>query len=70
MVVESIIRLARELSITTVAEGIENERQLEFLRSISCDIGQGFYFARPMPVDAFENKVLHGLLEEPKPDGN
>lgn len=70
VVVESIIRLARELSITTVAEGIENERQLEFLRSISCDIGQGFYFARPMPVDAFENKVLHGLLEEPKPDGN
>ena len=70
VVVESIIRLARELSITTVAEGIENERQLEFLRSISCDIGQGFYFARPMPVDAFENKVLHGPLAEPKPDGN
>ena len=70
VVVESIIRLARELSITTVAEGIENERQLEFLRSISCDIGQGFYFARPMPVDAFENKVLHGPLAEPKSDGN
>ena len=70
VVVESIIRLARELSITTVAEGIENERQLEFLRSISCDIGQGFYFARPMPVEAFENKVLHGPLTESKTDGN
>lgn len=66
VVVESIIRLARELSITTVAEGIENELQLAFLKSISCDIGQGFYFARPMPVEEFEGKMLHCPLTEPK----
>lgn len=57
VVVESIIHLAKALSITTVAEGIENKEQLEFLKSISCDIGQGFYYARPMPVEQFEQLV-------------
>ena len=54
VVIESIIHLARSLSIITVAEGIENEVQLEFLKSIHCDIGQGFYFAKPMPIEEFE----------------
>ncbi|MDO4275844.1 MAG: EAL domain-containing protein [Eubacteriales bacterium] len=58
VVIESMIHLARALSITTVAEGIENEVQLEFLKRIKCDIGQGFYFAKPMPVEEFENTIL------------
>lgn len=58
MVIESMIHLARALSITTVAEGIENEGQLAFLESIHCDIGQGYYFAKPIPVDQFENIIL------------
>lgn len=63
MVIESIIHLAKALSITTVAEGIENEVQLEFLKSISCDIGQGFYFAKPMPVDEFEQIAYSPVAE-------
>ena len=59
IVIESVIHLAKALSITTVAEGIENETQLEFLESIHCDIGQGYYFARPMPAEEFERTVLH-----------
>ena len=58
VVIESMIHLAKSLSITTVAEGIENEIQLEFLRSISCDIGQGYYFAKPMPIEEFEQSIL------------
>lgn len=57
VVIESVIHLARALSITTVAEGIENEVQLNFLKSISCDIGQGYYYARPMPAEEFEKKL-------------
>lgn len=59
IVIESVIHLARALSITTVAEGIENLAQLEFMKSIHCDIGQGYYFAKPMPVEEFERTVLH-----------
>lgn len=60
IVIESVIHLAKALSITTVAEGIENEVQLDFMKSIHCDIGQGFYFAKPMPVEEFERTVLGG----------
>ena len=58
VVIESIIHLARALSITTVAEGIENKVQLEFLEAVQCDIGQGYYFAKPMPVEEFERRIL------------
>ncbi|MCH1984350.1 EAL domain-containing protein [Ruminococcus sp. OA3] len=57
-IIRNMIQLAEDLSIVTVAEGIETRRQMEFLKSISCDIGQGYYFARPMPVDKFEELVF------------
>lgn len=58
LVIESMVHLARALSITTVAEGIENEEQLAFLRSIHCDIGQGYFFAKPVPIEQFEQNIL------------
>lgn len=53
-VVDSIVRMARALSIETVAEGVEISSQVEMLRRIGCDLIQGFVFAKPMPIDAFE----------------
>jgi EAL domain-containing protein (putative c-di-GMP-specific phosphodiesterase class I) len=49
---EAIIRLARELDLDTVAEGIEDPVQLETLRKLGCHLGQGFLFARPMSASA------------------
>jgi EAL domain-containing protein (putative c-di-GMP-specific phosphodiesterase class I) len=43
--------MAHGLGIDVVAEGIETERQAERLRELGCDRGQGFLFARPMPVE-------------------
>jgi EAL domain-containing protein (putative c-di-GMP-specific phosphodiesterase class I)/CheY-like chemotaxis protein len=48
--VESIVVLARRLGVRTVAEGIETQEQLEILLDLDCDVGQGFLFAKPMPV--------------------
>ncbi len=45
----TIVQLARTLRLQTVAEGIETYEQLERLRALGCDYGQGYYFARPMP---------------------
>ena len=70
VVIESIIHLAKALSITTVAEGIENEVQLRFLQSVSCDIGQGYYFAKPMPADEFEERILGPRRPDDPPLGH
>ncbi len=64
IVIESVIHLAKALSITTVAEGIENDVQLDFMKSICCDIGQGYYFAKPMPAEEFERLLLKKEQED------
>lgn len=48
-VVESTVRLARSLGMSTVAEGVEREQTFELLAEIGCDAAQGYYIARPMP---------------------
>ena len=56
-ILEKIVQIAKEFSIETVAEGVETVAQLSFLKEIHCDVAQGYFFARPMPVTAFEEYV-------------
>jgi EAL domain-containing protein (putative c-di-GMP-specific phosphodiesterase class I) len=49
--VRVIVELARVRGLRVVAEGIETERQLEALRALGCDHGQGYLFARPLEAD-------------------
>ena len=51
-IVRSIIELARNLGLETVAEGVEDEEVCDRLTSLGCDYVQGFAIARPMPADA------------------
>ncbi len=51
-IVRTIIELARVLGMDVVAEGIETREQYRLLRNLGCRFGQGFLFARPMPVEA------------------
>jgi EAL domain-containing protein (putative c-di-GMP-specific phosphodiesterase class I) len=51
-IVQTIVELARVLGMDVVAEGIETEEQLELLQGMGCRYGQGYLFARPMPVNA------------------
>ncbi|MBC8529962.1 EAL domain-containing protein [Christensenellaceae bacterium NSJ-44] len=53
-VVDAIVSLARELKMDTVAEGIETQEQLEFLRQVHCDRVQGYIYSRPLPIPEFE----------------
>ena len=59
-VMTSIIRMAKWLNIVVVAEGVETQTQIDFLRSVGCDEVQGYYYSKPMPVDAFT-----ALLRDP-----
>ena len=50
----SIVQLARNLGLEPLAEGIETEEQRQFLIAHGCDLGQGFYFSRPVPAGEIE----------------
>jgi diguanylate cyclase (GGDEF)-like protein/PAS domain S-box-containing protein len=49
-IVEAVISLARALNLRTVAEGIETTEQLDRLRTLGCELGQGYYFSEPLPA--------------------
>ncbi|MCG8510536.1 MAG: EAL domain-containing protein [Rhodospirillales bacterium] len=55
--VEAIINMARSLGLEVVAEGVETDGQMDFLRACGCDVAQGYYFSKPIPGDRFETLV-------------
>lgn len=57
-IVRSIITLAHTLKMDVIAEGIETAEQIDLLRSLSCEYGQGYFFAKPLPPEEVE-----GLFE-------
>lgn len=59
VITATIIALANGLSLEVVAEGVENEQQLAFLRQHGCDTVQGFFYSRPLPPDEFSQFVRH-----------
>jgi diguanylate cyclase (GGDEF)-like protein len=57
-IVSSTIGLSRQLGLSVIAEGIENRATADFLVSMGCEEGQGYFFGRPMPAGEFEAKFL------------
>ncbi|KQT18994.1 MULTISPECIES: EAL domain-containing protein [unclassified Bradyrhizobium] len=62
-IVGSTIGLSKQLGLTVVAEGIENKATADFLVSMGCEEGQGYFFGRPMPAEAFEKQFLAVQIE-------
>jgi EAL domain-containing protein (putative c-di-GMP-specific phosphodiesterase class I) len=62
-ITRAVIALADSLGLETVAEGIEEVAQIAFLRREGCDVGQGFYFSRPVPAEALSRLILDGGLD-------
>lgn len=56
--VRHIMELAHSLDLQVIAEGFETGEQVEFFRELGCDLFQGYYFARPMPLDELLTKYL------------
>lgn len=53
-IVHSVIQIANNLGMQTVAEGVEDAPHVEMLRQFGCDSIQGYYFSKPLPVEEFE----------------
>ena len=58
IMVRTIIQLAHSLDLEVVAEGVEEERHLAYLRELGCDQLQGYLFDKPLDADAFYSKWL------------
>ncbi len=56
----AILALAKSLQLKVVAEGVETQEQLNFLRHYSCDIAQGYYYSRPLPAADFLDYLRRG----------
>lgn len=56
-IIASIVRMAKWLNVTCIAEGAETFRQVEFLKNIGCEFAQGYYYSKPIPQDEFEKLV-------------
>lgn len=59
IVMKHTISMAKDLQMEVIAEGIETEEHVEFLKKSNCDVGQGYYFSKPMPLLEFENKFIN-----------
>ena len=67
-ITRAILAMGKTLSLTVVAEGVETEEQINFLRQFSCDEMQGFYFSKPVTPDSFaEFMGRHMHIPSPAP---
>lgn len=62
-IVSAVIRIAKSKKIETIAEGIETIGQAEILKQSGCDLAQGYFFGKPMPVDRFEEFMAEKARE-------
>lgn len=63
-VIENIIRMAKELNMSIVSEGIETEKELRYMSDMDCDIAQGYLFDKPLTHDEFEKRLVQVYYPE------
>lgn len=57
-IMNSVISMSKQLGLTVITEGVETFEQVEYLRGTGCDMFQGYYFAKPMAVENFEERYM------------
>lgn len=56
VILASIVDMAKKLGIHTLVEGVETQEQYEFMKKIGCELIQGYYFSKPLPLEEFHNR--------------
>ena len=64
ILIRDVIELGKHLRMVIITEGVENLEQSDFLEEIGCDIVQGYYYGRPMPIENFERLIEENYKEE------
>ena len=64
-IIKSVVTMAKDIGIKTLAEGVETKEQLDFLKEIGCGLIQGYYYGKPEPIDdVFEHLKENGIKDE------
>ncbi|RAU23787.1 GGDEF domain-containing protein [Paramagnetospirillum kuznetsovii] len=66
-IVDAIVAMAKALKLKVVAEGVENQEHLDFLRTLGCDQIQGYFFSRPLPAEAMGQMLSERRRMDLKP---
>jgi len=61
-IINAIVAMAKELDLKVIIEGVENQKQLEYVRRLGCRVVQGFMFGRPVPLDEIE-PLIHPVQD-------
>ncbi len=62
-ILDNIVELSKKLGMVSLTEGVEDERQYEFLDSIGCKMAQGYLFSKPVPIDDLRERIYKGELK-------
>ena len=57
IVIENTVNMLKQLGMLVVAEGVEKREQVDFLKSVNCDVVQGYYFSKPIPAEDFRKML-------------
>ncbi len=66
LILKQVILMAEQLKLGLIAEGVETREQVELLKQMGCDQVQGYYYAKPMPMEEFYKLLLENRGEEEK----
>ena len=61
-IMKFIINLAKWMNLLVIAEGVETKKQLDYLKQLNCNFVQGYFYAKPMPLEEFENRLIEEEL--------
>ena len=59
VILRDVIEMGKDLGLQIIMEGVETEEQSKFLESVGCDVVQGYYYGKPMPVEVFEQELIN-----------
>ena len=49
----------KQLGYQVICEGVETQKQINILKEAGCEVGQGYFFCRPVPMEEYEKKIYH-----------
>lgn len=67
VIIENIISMAHQLGLKVVAEGVETEAELNFMKRVKCDMVQGYLFSRPLEAQEFQKLAMNGIASRITP---